>query len=73
MARVAVLGEQVAVQGYALAGAVVLAVDDDDAARAAWDALPADVAVVILTRAAARALGPERVAGPHPMTAVMAT
>jgi vacuolar-type H+-ATPase subunit F/Vma7 len=71
MARVAVLGEEVAVQGYALAGAVVLVVEDADATRQAWDALPDDVAVVILTRTAAQALGPARVAGPHPLTVVM--
>ena len=71
MARVAVLGEQVAVQGYALAGAVVLEAEDADTARRAWDGISEDVAVVILTPTAARALGPERVAGPHPLTVVM--
>ncbi len=71
MARVAVLGEEVSVQGYALAGAVVLVAEDVAAARAAWDGLADDVAVVILTPAAARALGPERVAGLHPLAVVM--
>jgi vacuolar-type H+-ATPase subunit F/Vma7 len=71
MARVAVLGDQVSIQGYALAGAVVLVAEDADAARHAWDALSEDVAVVILTRTAAQALGQERVAGLHPLTVVM--
>jgi vacuolar-type H+-ATPase subunit F/Vma7 len=71
MARVAVLGEEVVVQGYALAGAVVVVAEDPDTARQAWDALSEDVAVVILTRTAARALGPERVAGLHPLTVVL--
>ena len=71
MARVAVLGEEVSVQGYALAGADVLAADDADAAREAWDALPDDVAVVIVTPEAAAALGPERVDGLHPLVVVM--
>ena len=43
MARVAVIGEQVSVQGYALAGAVVLVAEDADAAQHAWDALSEDV------------------------------
>lgn len=71
MARVAVLGEQVSVQGYALAGAVVLVAEDADAARVAWEGLGDDVAVVILTPTAARAVGPERVTGLHPLAVVM--
>jgi vacuolar-type H+-ATPase subunit F/Vma7 len=71
MARVTVLGEQVSVQGYALAGAVVLVAEDADAVRMAWDGLTDEVAVVILTPTAARALGPERVAGLHPLAVVM--
>ena len=71
MARVAVIGEQVSVQGYALAGAVVLVAEDADAAQHAWDALSEDVAVVILTSTAAQALGPVRVAGLHPLTVVI--
>ena len=54
--RVAVLGEQPRVQGFALAGALVLVADDAAAARSRWDALPADVPVVVLTPAAAEAL-----------------
>jgi vacuolar-type H+-ATPase subunit F/Vma7 len=68
--RIAVLGEEVSVQGFGLAGAVVLVAEDDDAVRAAWERLDDDVAVVILTQAAARALGETR-AGEVPLTVVM--
>jgi vacuolar-type H+-ATPase subunit F/Vma7 len=54
--RIAVLGEQSRVQGYALAGALVIAADDPDAVRSAWRRLDADVAVVIVTQRAAGAL-----------------
>ncbi|MBI3688246.1 MAG: hypothetical protein HY241_13090 [Actinobacteria bacterium] len=57
MGRVAAIGERVAVQGFALGGAVVYPADDAAAVRDAWRQLPPDVAVVIVTRAAARALG----------------
>ena len=69
--RVAVLGEQTAVLGYALAGAVVLPADDAPAVRAAWGALDAEIEVVVLTRRAADALGPDRTAGTRPLTVVM--
>ena len=38
--RVAVLGELARVQGFSLAGALVLVADDADAVRARWAALP---------------------------------
>ena len=68
--RVAVLGEEVSVQGFGLAGAVVLVAEDADAVRAAWESLADDVAVVILTQAAARVLGGTPTAG-LPLTVVM--
>jgi vacuolar-type H+-ATPase subunit F/Vma7 len=71
MARLAVLGEEVAVQGYALAGAVVLPAEDAAAVRAAWAQLPDDVAVVVLTPAAARALPEEATTALRPLTVVM--
>lgn len=43
--------------GFALAGAVVLAAENQDEARAAWRSLPADVAVLVLTARAAGWLG----------------
>ena len=54
---VAVIGELPRVQGFALAGAVVLVADDDAAVRSQWASLPTDVPVVVLTAAAAVALG----------------
>ena len=56
MSRVAVIGEGVRVQGFMLAGALVLAAEDAAAARAAWRSLPPDVAVAVLTPRAADAL-----------------
>lgn len=58
MARLAAIGEWPRVRGFALAGALVLEADDAASARSAWAALPADVEVVVLTPAAARAVGP---------------
>ncbi|MGE5131964.1 MAG: hypothetical protein ACM32E_03530 [Gemmatimonadota bacterium] len=53
MSRVAVIGDGVRVSGYALAGALVCPAADAAQARAAWAALPPDIAVVILTADAA--------------------
>jgi vacuolar-type H+-ATPase subunit F/Vma7 len=69
MGRVAAIGEDVRVQGFALAGVLVLPGDTPADARASWAALPADVDVVILTPSAAEALtaaraGPPRVVMP---------
>ncbi len=47
------IGEQTRVQGFALVGAEVHPVSGPDAIRAAWAGLSEDVAVVILTPAAA--------------------
>ncbi len=71
MARVAVLGEQVRSQGFGLAGVLVLGAEDDDAVRAAWDALPVDVGVVVLTPRAAAALGAERTSVLNPLSVVL--
>jgi vacuolar-type H+-ATPase subunit F/Vma7 len=54
--RIAVLGEGILVEPYALAGAFVVVAEEPAAVRTAWDSLPDDVAVVILTPAAAAAL-----------------
>lgn len=56
MGQVVVLGESVRVMGYALAGALVIEAEGDEVARA-WASLPPDTALVVLTPAAARALG----------------
>jgi len=57
MPRVAVIGEELRVQGFALAGAAVYPAGSEDEARQAWLSLTADVAVVILTAQAAQWLG----------------
>lgn len=44
------------VEGFALGGARVFPATDPAQVRAAWQALPATVAIVILTRAAGDAL-----------------
>lgn len=70
MASVAAIGERALVAGFALAGALAREAETADEVRAAWNALPEDVAVVLLTPAAAAVLAAERAAG-WPMTAVM--
>jgi vacuolar-type H+-ATPase subunit F/Vma7 len=57
VSRVAVIGEELRVQGFALAGAAVYPADTEEEARRAWHSLPADVAVLILTARAAGWLG----------------
>ncbi|GAB3258318.1 V-type ATP synthase subunit F [Nocardioides dilutus] len=69
MPRVAVIGEQPRVQGFALAGAEVRPSTDPDEVRAAWAGLADDVAVVVLTPAAAAALA--MTAPGHRLTVVM--
>jgi vacuolar-type H+-ATPase subunit F/Vma7 len=54
--RIAALGEGVEVDGLRLAGALVLAVDRSEDVEAEWDALPDDVAVLIVTPRVARLL-----------------
>ena len=72
MARVAVLGEQLRVHGFTLAGAVVLTADDPATARSAWASLGDDVAVVVLTPRAAAALEAELAeGGATPLTVVL--
>lgn len=63
MGRIAALGELVRIQGFGLAGVLTVPAEDPDATRAAWAGLPPDVSAVILTRAAAEALGPQAVDG----------
>lgn len=71
MGRVAVLGEETSVAGYALVGAVTLCAEDAQAVRAAWAGLPRDIDVVILTARAAAALGTAPTETMHPLTVVM--
>ena len=62
----AAIGEEPLVRGFALAGALVLPASGADEVRSAWAELADEVAVVILTEAAATALGdlPEKQRGP---------
>lgn len=71
MTEVAAIGAELEVAGFALAGARVYPADADEKVRAAWRDLPDTVAVVILTAAAADALGADREAARAPLTVVM--
>ena len=68
--RVAAIGEESRVGGFALAGALTVPARTADEARTAWAALPPDVALVVLTAAAAEALADELGDSPR-LTAVM--
>ncbi|WP_433213301.1 hypothetical protein [Microtetraspora malaysiensis] len=57
MATIAIIGEAVRVAGYGLAGALVLPAENAGEVRTAWRGLGPEVAVVILTPAAAASLG----------------
>ncbi len=57
MARVAVIGEVVRTAGFAMVGAVVVTAETPEETRAAWRALPADIAVLVLTPHTAGWLG----------------
>ncbi len=63
------IGEPALVSGYAMAGATTMPAQGSDEVRRAWESLPSGTTLVILTAAAADALG-GRLSG-DPMTAVM--
>ena len=72
MTEIAVIGEHPVVAGFALAGARVYPADGSAQVQAVWQALPATVAVVILTAAAAEVLHDDLLAVPQaPLTVVM--
>jgi hypothetical protein len=58
--RIAVLGETPRVDGWALAGALVLPAAGADAVLEAWEGLAGDIEVVVLTPDADRILGERR-------------
>ena len=68
--RIAAIGEQLAVEGFGLAGVVMYPAASPDEMLAAWRSLPADVVLVILTSAAAQVV-PDRPPGTLPLTVVM--
>ena len=67
--RVAAIGELIQVEGFGMAGAAVCPAENPDEVRAAWRSLSTDVVVVILTPAAATAIG--QPPGGLPLTVVM--
>jgi vacuolar-type H+-ATPase subunit F/Vma7 len=71
VATAAVIGEALAVQGYALAGAAICAVEGPDEAAAAWDALAPGTALVIMTTSAAAWLADRLEQRPDVLTAVL--
>ena len=71
MTRIGALGESAKVQGFALAGALVFASDNGGEMESAWDTLPDDVGVLILTPAAAKRLAARLDERPHLLPVVM--
>ncbi len=77
MSLLAVVGERTRVEGWALAGALVLPAETADELRRAWAAIRTrDVAAVLLTSAAAQGLAAElgvddRPAPGRPVVAVL--
>lgn len=71
MSEVAAIGALPQVGGFALAGARVYPADTAEQVRAAWDALPDAVAVVIVTESAAAALRDDAAKPPGRLTVVM--
>ncbi|GAA2806723.1 hypothetical protein [Kribbella solani] len=71
MTQVAVLGAPSRAAGYGLAGARLLMATTPDEVRLQWSRLPAAVGVVLLTAAAADALGPERLGTAAVLTVVL--
>lgn len=64
MAGIAVLGEPPRVDGWALAGALVIPATGAEELRRAWAGLPADVEVVVATPAAAAVAPPAGAGSP---------
>ncbi|MEU8617819.1 V-type ATP synthase subunit F [Streptomyces sp. NPDC048623] len=59
MGTVAAVGEHMRVRGFVLAGVDVFPAEHAEEVREAWRSLPDQVSLVIVTSAAAEALGPE--------------
>jgi len=71
MATAAVIGDALAVEGYALAGAAVYPASSQGEAAAAFGMLPADTALLLLTASAAEWLADRLGLRPELLTAVM--
>ena len=57
MSRIAVFGESPVVDGWALAGSLVVTAAGEAEVGRAWERLPEDIEVVVVTSAAAALLG----------------
>jgi vacuolar-type H+-ATPase subunit F/Vma7 len=71
MGCVVVLGEATEVQGFELAGAVVMIAEGPEEVRQSWRDLPETAEVVVLTARAAAALRDDLEPGTRPLTTVM--
>jgi vacuolar-type H+-ATPase subunit F/Vma7 len=71
MSRVLAIGERALVEGYALAGAEVREAETEAEIRRAWDAVPPDTGLVILTASAAAVLRPALRRRPRVLWAVL--
>lgn len=71
MSRVAVIGEEARIQGFALAGVITYPAETENEARSAWRSLSGEVAVVILTPRAAGCLAGHLEQRPDVLTVVM--
>jgi vacuolar-type H+-ATPase subunit F/Vma7 len=71
MGRLVVLGEQARTAAFALAGARVAPAEDAPSAARAWNDLDPDVDVVVLTPAAAEAIGEKALFDTPILTVVM--
>jgi len=70
MSSVAALGRWTELAGYSLAGVQVIDARTPEAVRRAWDSLPGDVALVLLTAEARRVL-PDPLLPRHRLWAVI--
>ncbi|MCX5052969.1 hypothetical protein [Streptomyces sp. NBC_00474] len=73
MAHIAAIGERLRILGLESAGVLLRPAEEPEAVHAAWQGLPPDVELVIVTpaAAAAEALGEGPVDGQSPLIAVM--
>jgi vacuolar-type H+-ATPase subunit F/Vma7 len=56
MSKVVAIGDELSLLGYGLAGAEVVPAEDENAVRLAWNALPSDLGLLVLTATAAGSL-----------------
>jgi hypothetical protein len=71
VARAAVIGEPLRIYGYGLAGALLYPASDRPDVVHAWQDLPGDVAVVLVTRQASQWLEDEIALKPEVLPVVM--